>query len=124
MTFSWKLKLLMIVVFSVSSLFIFLKRQKRDPYRTLLIDDLRTLNVTKTARTYNAGIRALKRGPWDVLFLDHDFGDQDPRKTGYGIICWLEENTQYLPKKIILVSMNPVGRKQMQVVINRLYQKQ
>lgn len=90
--------------------------------KTILIDDLRDIQADVVARTYDTGIQALQeQGPFDVLYLDHDFGDPDPRKTGYGVICWLEANQKFLPGEIKLVTANPVGRKQMQTVIDRLY---
>lgn len=89
--------------------------------KTLLIDDLRNIEATRVARTYDEGILALQEDNWDLLYLDHDYGDIDPNKTGYGVMCWLEVNQKHLPKRIFIVSSNPVGRKSMQVVIDRLY---
>jgi len=90
--------------------------------RNLLIDDKRDIETGLIARDYDSGIIALKTaGPFEVLYLDHDLGDEDPHKTGYGIMCFLEENPQLLPKRISLVTSNPVGRKNMLIVINRLY---
>ena len=92
--------------------------------RVLLIDDLRNIEATRVARTYNEGIEALKDGPWDLLLLDHDLGCYDSvgrEKTGYDIICFLEENLQYLPERIELVTMNPVGRLKMNAAIVNLY---
>lgn len=89
--------------------------------KTLLIDDLRNIQADRVARTYDEGIAALQEGQWDVLYLDHDFGDPDPHKTGYGVICWIEAHPEMKPGKIVIVSSNPVGRKQMQVVIDKLY---
>lgn len=95
--------------------------------KTLLIDDLREIEADVVARSYDAGINALKnKGPFDLLLLDHDLGedhldDDGHMKTGYGIMCWLEENQQYLPERIQLVTSNPVGRTKMQTVIDRLY---
>jgi hypothetical protein len=89
--------------------------------RTLLIDDKRNIEATRVARTFEDGIKALsEEGPWDVLYLDHDLGQEDG-KDGTGIINWIEANTQFLPKKIELVTSNPVGRLRMQVVIHKLY---
>jgi hypothetical protein len=117
------------VVLLMSSAFIiyFGKQQEKDrsKSRTLLIDDQRTIAADRVARTYNDGIKALtKEGPWETLLLDHDLGCHDEEgveKTGYSIMCFLEENTQYLPNKIVIISSNPVGRQSMQVVIDKLY---
>jgi hypothetical protein len=92
--------------------------------RTLLIDDERKIKATVVARTFDQGISALmKDGPFDLLYLDHDLGEKDPKKTGYGIVNFLEANPQFLPKEIKLVTSNPVGRQQMQVVIEKLYER-
>jgi hypothetical protein len=90
--------------------------------RYLLIDDMRNILCHRIARTFDDGVKALKEeGPWTALYLDHDLGDPDPAKTGYGIMCFLEANPEYLPERIVLVTSNPVGRDNMQVVIDKLY---
>ncbi len=93
--------------------------------KTLLIDDVRDLKADRVARTYADGIAALQEEEWDVLLLDHDLGcfDEDGREyTGYDVLCWLEENTYFLPtSEIRIVSANPVGRQRMQQVIDKLY---
>lgn len=94
--------------------------------RTLLIDDLRNLTADRTARTFDDGIAALtKEGPWDMLLLDHDLGDFiiGTERTGEHVMKFLEENPQYLPGSITIVSSNPVGRQRMKVIIDKLYQK-
>jgi len=92
--------------------------------RYLLIDDLREVGADYTARTYADGIDALRKGGWDVLYLDHDLGcfDESGREqTGYDIMCWLEANPEFLPGKIVLVTSNPSGRQKMQQVVDKLY---
>jgi hypothetical protein len=96
--------------------------------RTLLIDDLRPFNVNIIARTYVDGIWELRHhGPWDVLYLDHDLGNNsydkhlDRDRTGYDVLCWLEEHKQFLPKKIVVVSDNAVGIQKMKQTIEILY---
>lgn len=103
--------------------------------KTLLIDDLRdvefvnknwNVNVTDVARTFAEGINALKAGSVDTLLLDHDlacFDDEGNELTGYKVMLFLEEHPEYLPKSIILVTSNPVGRAKMQTVIDKLFQK-
>lgn len=103
--------------------------------KTLLIDDLRdvgyvnsgwNVKVTDVARTFDEGIEALKRGNVDTLLLDHDLAcyDSDGNEmTGYKVMLFLEEHPEYLPKRILLVTSNPVGRAKMQTVIDKLYQK-
>jgi len=98
--------------------------------RILAIDDCRELSFAHVlCRTYRDGIAALTlMGPWDILYLDHDLGALDRQTvgngeeaTGYKILCFLEENPQYLPKKIELVTSNPVGRIKMLDLIKKLY---
>lgn len=91
--------------------------------KSLLIDDMRDIDADVVARTFDAGIEALRTQKFDVLYLDHDLGDPDPNKTGYGVMKFLEENVDRLPGKIVLVTSNPVGRANMKVVVDKLYQK-
>ena len=96
--------------------------------RVLAIDDSRDMTqASVVARNYDEGIRQLQiNGPWDVLLLDHDlasFDEAGKEKTGYDIMCWLEENTQFLPGKIECVSANPVGRARIISVCVSLYRE-
>ena len=105
--------------------------------RTLLIDDLRQIKADVIARDFESGIHALKHeGPFDVLYLDHDLAQDHEGnhfseeidghiyvRNGYGIMCFLEEHPYYLPKRIEIVSSNPVGRRKMQTVIDKLYKE-
>lgn len=98
----------------------------RETYRTLLIDDTRKILADRICRNYFDGIEALKSEKWKILLLDHDLASYDgdgKEKTGYDILCFLEEYPQYLPESIQIVSSNPVGRQRMQVVINKLYRE-
>ncbi len=89
--------------------------------RKLLIDDQREYDgMTQIARTFEAGLKALKEGNWDVLYLDHDLGQPEP-KNGYQLLCWLEEHPEFLPGQIVLVTSNPVGRQKMQAVLDKFY---
>ena len=108
--------------------------------RVLLIDDTRMEDapnimrrIDLIARNARAGFDALsKMGPWDLLLLDHDLNSFDANGkewTGYDIMCFLEEEVaagreSILPGKIEIVSSNPVGRKRMQMVIDKLYKKE
>jgi len=95
--------------------------------KILMIDDLRTSkdvreDPTKIARTFEEGIAALKSEAYDLLYLDHDLGEANG-KDGSAIMNFLEENPQFLPGKIELITSNPIGRMYMQTVIDRLYGK-
>lgn len=98
--------------------------------RILLIDDCRSEEIiqitygsrpTHVARTFDEGVAALKEGNWDLVYLDHDLAEDDPNKTGLGIMNFLEANQEFLPKEITMVTANPVGRRQMLVVYGKLY---
>jgi hypothetical protein len=92
--------------------------------RSLLIDDLRDIGADTIARTFDEGMSALQnQGPWDILYLDHDLGDPDTKKTGYNIVNWLERNPQYWPNAIQVVSSNPVGRQNIERVLTRYFTK-
>ena len=103
--------------------------------RVLLIDDKRSNSdpgcedATVIARNYWEGlIMLLNHGPWDKLLIDHDLGDFDNdgnERTGYDIMCQLEEEVMLydqtkLPKVIQCVSSNGPGRKRIQQVIDKL----
>jgi hypothetical protein len=105
--------------------------------KVLLIDDIREFGKQlpalaptdsfAVARDFQAGIDFLlahSRDGWDILYLDHDLGDPDPAHTGYAIMSLIEEFPHLKPGKIVLVTSNPVGRKQMQTVIDKLYPKE
>lgn len=74
-------------------------------------------NEVHVVRTYKEGIDELKKKTYDTLLLDHDLGGT---KTGYDILCWLETNAEFIPKNIFLISNNPVGVKNMAVVLDKL----
>src|SRR5579863_767583 len=104
--------------------------------KSILIDDLRSIEADVVCRTFETGIHALRTlGPFGVLFLDHDLGELDDNyqdafmeidetryvKNGYGIMCFLENHPELLPIKIEVVSSNPVGRAKIQAAIDKLY---
>jgi len=107
--------------------------KNKDP-KILLIDDTRDeqspevrRRVDLIARNYWAGIDALVvMGPWDLLLLDHDLSSYDENSkeyTGYNICRFLEDNPQFMPKDVQLVSSNPEGRKRMSYSLSKLYNK-
>jgi len=64
----------------------------------------------------------LSSSKWDVLFLDHDLGDEinvstDREDTGSEVARWLSENPDKIPDIVILHSMNEDGRKNMKRLI-------
>lgn len=73
----------------------------------LLIDDVRSMPYGIIARDYESGLKMLRMGGFDCLYLDHDLGEI---KTGYDLIKQAVEEGIELPDKIAIVSSNPVGR--------------
>ncbi|MCK5016829.1 MAG: hypothetical protein KAS32_07120 [Candidatus Peribacteraceae bacterium] len=90
-------------------------------FKMLTIDDIRTIPGTHHVRTYEDAIKALQKETWDVVYLDHDLNVECVGKTGYDIMCWIEQHPEHLPKRIELITMNPSGRIRMQQVIDKLY---
>ena len=39
--------------------------------------------------------------------------------TGYDIACWLEQNPQFLPDRIEIVTNNPAGRRNIELALGR-----
>lgn len=77
----------------------------------LVIDDERDFPFANLqARTFEEGLKALTDFKWDKLYLDHDLGDAKGR-TGYDIVKFLELNPDYRPGEVVIVTANPVGRK-------------
>ena len=96
-------------------------RQEELHIRSLLIDDMRDIYCTVIARTFDDGLRiAIELGPWDELYIDHDLGDEGNR-TGYDLLMRLLQSAPcYLPKKIIIVTNNPVGKERMEYVVKEI----
>lgn len=103
--------------------------------KVLLIDDQREaphiksmygVDVTRVAKSYDEGIRALQEGGWDVLLLDHDLNSYPDgvEKTGSDIMKFLQENQNLLPQSIIFVTMNPGGRRRMQGILHDIQKQQ
>lgn len=81
------------------------------------------------AKTADEAISILKTGRVTFASLDHDLsematiGQPGPNeKTGYTVVCWLEEHPEFWPEDGVKVhSMNPVGAKRMRQVIEAHY---
>lgn len=96
------------------------QRKPMDVY----LDDMRPApEGFKLVTSYEECIRTLSCCVVGVLSLDHDLGEG---KTGYDVLCWLEEQTHKYPgfriPQIRIHSMNPVGRARMLQVLKRLGQ--
>jgi hypothetical protein len=64
-------------------------------------------------------IALLETGEVRFASLDHDLGLKSG--TGYDIVCWMEEHDVWPPDGVRVHSMNVVGRKRMEAVIERHY---
>jgi hypothetical protein len=69
-------------------------------------------------KTYEEAIELLKTGKVEKASLDHDLGTE---KTGYDVICWMEENNVWPRNGVIVHSQNPVGKQKMEVVVKKHY---
>lgn len=79
-------------------------------------------------KNYEQAVALLKTGKVQKASLDHDLdpwatiGEKPHEKTGYDVLCWLEQHPQYLPPEGITVhSFNPAGRARMEKLVDRLY---
>ncbi len=94
----------------------------------LYVDDVRTPHykmvegdILVIARNYKRSIQLLEKYEFDIIFLDHDLGEE---KTGYDIAVWIEEKimTKKWNKKIPIIkchSANPVGRERINMVAKK-----
>ncbi len=95
----------------------------------LYVDDIRDLPPScegwDLARNYDEAIKLLTEHEYDRISLDHDiasFREDGREMTGYDIALWLAQRKHdnlYVPSNIYIHSANPVGRDNMQSVINR-----
>ncbi len=79
----------------------------------LLIDDMRNIEADVIARTAEAAKVVLSAYDWDEVILDHDLGEGD---NGYDLLKSMMK-AQIFPKRISLVSSNPVGRQNQKNVL-------
>jgi CheY-like chemotaxis protein len=66
------------------------------------------------AESYDSVIDKLTINKYDLIFLDHDLGENS--KTGADIAEWMKENNK-LNTLIVIHTMNPVGRNNIKNVI-------
>lgn len=59
------------------------------------------------ARTYSAAIQALEDFTFDIIFFDHDLGEE---KTGYDVAKYIVENQIEIKDGFKIHSANPVGK--------------
>ena len=101
----------------------------------LLVDDCRDadfiekaygIRPTNVAKTYDEAIQIIQTKHFNIIMMDHDLGcfDKDGKEyNGTHVLTFIEPNPQYKPDDFIMVSANPVGRKNMQIIIDRILTK-
>lgn len=100
----------------------------------LWLDDIRNPNDhgftgCLWAKTYDEAIVYLQTGEINLASLDHDLtyeqmmGLTDIEKTGYDVICWMEENNVWPKDGVLVHSANPSGKAKMLQVVQKHYGK-
>lgn len=92
--------------------------------RKLWVDDIvppATAASWEWAQTYAEALFVLFSGGVEVISLDYDLSDFDPKLgkewRGEDILSWLENNAALWPREVRLHTGNPVGRKRMRGII-------
>lgn len=85
------------------------------------LDDERTPpdNDWKWCKTVPEAIVLMTRDDIELISLDHDLGEEGVLATGYDFVKWMAENNRWPKYSPLIHSANPVGRKNMQSVIDR-----
>ena len=104
-----------------------------DAENILWVDDVRSpqsfeIGKFTIARNYNDAIKALNTEQFDRVYLDHDLGDfSGPERremTGYDVLMNMVQakmDGKPVPKKVSLLTANPVARQRMQGVIDKYF---
>ena len=98
----------------------------------LWLDDMRKPPVGFTwAKTADEAIALLETGKVEFASLDHDlaeehYADMDrstgfKEKTGYEVVCWMEQYDIWPPLGCAVHSFNPVGKARMLAAMDRVY---
>ena len=89
----------------------------------LWLDDQRPAPEGFTwVKTVKEAIALLSTGQVEFASLDYDIAwdpggtdeDWENRRTGMGVVLWMEENRVWPRRGVVVHSMNPVGAKRMQ----------
>lgn len=84
--------------------------------RMLWVDDAKPApEGMAVARTYDDALRMLRRFEYDVLYLDHDLGDQQGR-TGLDLLRQLITDGR-VPERVECISWNPAGKARIEAEI-------
>jgi len=78
-------------------------------------------------KTYEEAIEVLSTGRVLCASLDHDLGIcstlgmHTGEKTGYDVVCWMEEHNIWPRYGVRVHSVNPAGKTRMEAAIRRAY---
>lgn len=96
----------------------------RRPTMKLWVGDEPPDDTWTVAKTCYEAIRLLEMLTFTEISLDYDLGmggSKGTVKTGYDVACWIEEIGEWRPPFIMHChSANPVGRRRIQQVIDRV----
>jgi hypothetical protein len=96
--------------------------QKRFTGIKVYLDDVRPIpDGWVGARWPEEVIEYLKQGKVLELSLDHDLGDDE--RTGYDVLCWMEEEVafgDFNPPKITIHTSNPPARHKMEQAVKSI----
>jgi len=95
--------------------------RERLKLRPFSIDEIRIiLNAqTTTVRNYHEAIACLKAQRYDMVFFDHDLGEDT--LSGMDVAKWVAQNIK-LPFLFYVHSANPVGRENIQSYLTQFFQ--
>lgn len=86
--------------------------------------------LSEWAKTYDQAITFLCTGEVTFASLDHDLSVEaacglpaPEEKTGYDVVCWMEEHNVWPSEGVVVHSMNPAGKARMVQVINKHYDR-
>lgn len=104
-----------------------------DPNRIKAIREFFIGHLPIYCKTAAEAIDLLSRYQYDLIFLDHDLGDQhydnfdlEDGLSGYEVAKWLEQNPDKQPnvQYIICHSQNPVGSQRMSFALQKSYKSE
>lgn len=78
------------------------------------------------AKTADEAIAWLATGRVQRASLDHDLdmlatlGDTPRERTGYDVVCWMEQHGVYPPGGVTVHSLNPSGKQRMENALSAL----
>jgi hypothetical protein len=106
----------------------------RDPAKRLFINNRERLELDRLwtwVKTADRAIELLATGDVTFASLDHDLAPEHyaeeqqlpatGAKTGYDVVCWMEEHDVWPVEGVVVHSQNPAGRARMEQVIRRHY---